>query len=76
MTTETEKPVFRDLSGDDLDQECTEVESMCMNCHKNVSLKVGVVLLHIFHILWLTNSYLYAKTQHKNFVGAPIMVFL
>lgn len=34
--TATEKPVFRDLSADDPDPEVTEVESMCMNCHKNV----------------------------------------
>lgn len=33
-----DKPVFRDLSAEDPDQEVTEVESMCMNCHKNVSM--------------------------------------
>ncbi|KOB72806.1 Zinc finger protein ZPR1 [Operophtera brumata] len=35
MTMEEQKPVFRDLSADDPDPEVTEVESMCMYCHKN-----------------------------------------
>lgn len=29
------KPLFRDLAGDDPDPETTIVESMCMNCHEN-----------------------------------------
>lgn len=31
------KPIFRDLTGEDPDPETTEVESLCMNCHENVS---------------------------------------
>ncbi|KAJ8941365.1 hypothetical protein NQ314_010428 [Rhamnusium bicolor] len=27
------KPLFRDLNADDLEQEATEIESLCMNCH-------------------------------------------
>lgn len=32
-----EKPIFRDLAADDPDQEATEIESLCMNCEKNVN---------------------------------------
>lgn len=37
MTT-AEKPMFRDIDGGDEDPEVTEVESMCMSCHENVSI--------------------------------------
>ena len=31
-------PLFRDLEGDDIgDLETTEIESLCMNCHEDVS---------------------------------------
>lgn len=30
------KPLFRELDGDDTDPEATVVESMCMNCQGNV----------------------------------------
>ena len=31
------KPLFRDLTADELDPEATVIESLCMNCGKNVS---------------------------------------
>jgi hypothetical protein len=31
------EPIFLNLSADDPDLGTTEIESMCMNCHKNVS---------------------------------------
>lgn len=30
------KPIFRDLSAEDPEPETTEIESLCMNCEKNV----------------------------------------
>lgn len=33
------KPIFQELTADDPDAEATVIESMCMNCEKNVSLK-------------------------------------
>ncbi|CAH1987674.1 unnamed protein product [Acanthoscelides obtectus] len=30
----TTKPLFRDINADDPDPETTEIESLCMNCHK------------------------------------------
>ena len=29
--------VFRDINADDEDSQPTEIESLCMNCYKNVS---------------------------------------
>lgn len=34
--TTDERPIFRDLDGDDPDPETTVIESLCMNCHKEV----------------------------------------
>lgn len=31
----TDKPVFRNLEADDA--ETTEIESLCVNCHENVT---------------------------------------
>lgn len=36
MATQSE-PIYLNLSADDPDLGTTEIESMCMNCHKNVS---------------------------------------
>jgi zinc finger protein len=36
MENQVERPIFRNLDPDDPDPEATEVESMCMNCEKNV----------------------------------------
>jgi hypothetical protein len=33
-------PIFRDLTADDPEPETTEIESLCMNCGENVSLKL------------------------------------
>lgn len=30
-------PIFKDISGDDPDLETTTIESLCMDCGKNVS---------------------------------------
>ncbi|CAG9577699.1 unnamed protein product [Danaus chrysippus] len=32
---EEQKPLFRDLTGDDPEPEVTEIESLCLNCHEN-----------------------------------------
>ncbi|XP_061381702.1 zinc finger protein ZPR1 isoform X1 [Danaus plexippus] len=32
---EEQKPLFRDLAGDDPEPEVTEIESLCLNCHEN-----------------------------------------
>lgn len=37
MTTVQQKPIFRDLTAEDPEPEVTEIESLCMNCHANVS---------------------------------------
>lgn len=31
------KPIFREINADDPDPEATIIESLCMNCGKNVS---------------------------------------
>lgn len=36
ITAEKTKPIFRDLTADDPEPETTEIESLCMNCEKNV----------------------------------------
>lgn len=36
ITEEKTKPIFRDLTADDPEPETTEIESLCMNCEKNV----------------------------------------
>ena len=36
------KPLFRDLAADEVsvgDLEASEIESLCMNCHENVSIE-------------------------------------
>lgn len=33
---EKAKPIFRELSANDLEPEITEIESLCMECGKNV----------------------------------------
>lgn len=39
-------PLFRDLSADRFeDQEATELESMCMNCHEDVSITSADVFI-------------------------------
>ncbi|KAJ0169383.1 hypothetical protein K1T71_014970 [Dendrolimus kikuchii] len=35
MSEVEEKPVFRDLTGEDSEPEVTEIESLCINCHSN-----------------------------------------
>ncbi|XP_048480090.1 zinc finger protein ZPR1 [Plutella xylostella] len=35
MSAVESKPLFRDLNAEDPEPECTEIESMCMNCHAN-----------------------------------------
>lgn len=35
--SENNTPIFRELNADDPDPEATEIESLCMNCHSNVS---------------------------------------
>ncbi|XP_075989907.1 zinc finger protein Zpr1 [Anticarsia gemmatalis] len=35
MCSVEQKPVFRDLTGEDPDPEVTEIESLCINCHAN-----------------------------------------
>ncbi|XP_063836242.1 zinc finger protein ZPR1 [Ostrinia nubilalis] len=35
MCSVEQKPVFRDLTGEDPDPEVTEIESLCMNCHSS-----------------------------------------
>lgn len=34
------KPIFRELNADDPEPEATEIESLCVNCHANVSIKI------------------------------------
>lgn len=34
-------PLFRPLSAEDEEQQPTEIESLCMNCYRNVSLRPG-----------------------------------
>jgi hypothetical protein len=34
-------PLFRPLSAEDEEQQPTEIESLCMNCYRNVSLSPG-----------------------------------
>lgn len=36
MESEKVKPIFCELSADDLEPEITEVESLCFECDKNV----------------------------------------
>lgn len=33
---EKSKPIFRNLTADDPEPETTEIESLCVNCGKNV----------------------------------------
>lgn len=33
----SDKPLFRQIEPDDDSPEITEIESLCMNCHENVS---------------------------------------
>jgi zinc finger protein len=35
MTTTNTRPVFTPLSGDDVDNQLTEIESLCMNCYEH-----------------------------------------
>ena len=35
--TDKTKPIFRELNADDPEPEATVIESLCMNCGKNVS---------------------------------------
>ncbi|KAL0809130.1 hypothetical protein ABMA28_012754 [Loxostege sticticalis] len=35
MCSVEQKPVFRELAGDDPEPEVTEIESLCMNCHSS-----------------------------------------
>lgn len=39
MENTAEKPIFRDLTGEDPDPEATQIESLCMNCEQNVSIE-------------------------------------
>lgn len=34
--TTDERPIFRNLDGDDPDPETTVIKSLCMNCYKEV----------------------------------------
>lgn len=38
MGDNTKEPLFKPLAADDIDQEPTEIESLCMNCYKKVNL--------------------------------------
>lgn len=37
------KPLFRDLNAEDLDPETSEIESLCLNCEKNVSTILKII---------------------------------
>lgn len=36
--TKKSQPIFRELNADDSESEATVIESLCMNCGKNVSI--------------------------------------
>lgn len=36
MSSANQKPLFRALTAEDPEPEVTEIESLCMNCYKNV----------------------------------------
>jgi hypothetical protein len=36
MAGEHQKPMFKEITADDPDQQPTEIESYCINCGKNV----------------------------------------
>lgn len=46
--SEEKKPIFRELNADDPDPEATEIESLCMNCHANVSKHNGTSFMVYF----------------------------
>ena len=37
---DSEQPLFRDLTADEEDLKATEIESLCMECGRNVRLQV------------------------------------
>ncbi len=45
--TASSKPLFRDLDPEDDEIEVTELESLCMNCHENVSQTLKLKLLQL-----------------------------
>lgn len=42
------EPIYLNLSADDPDLGTTEIESMCMNCHDNVSKTISSRKFHMF----------------------------
>lgn len=50
MCSAEQKPMFRDLTGEDPEPEVTEIESLCMNCHAN-----GVTRLLLTRIPYYKN---------------------
>lgn len=44
MDEEPEGPLFKDIDADD-EPETTAIESMCMSCEKNVSIKLITISL-------------------------------
>lgn len=38
-------PLFRDLNAEDPEPEVTEIESLCMNCHADVSTKCTLLCI-------------------------------
>ena len=58
------KPLFRDLRGDEVNignLEATEIESLCMNCHQNVS---GRTWIAVF-VYWTTQTMYVWFTNHQ-----------
>ena len=45
---ERKELIFRDINADD-EQQTTEVESLCMNCHENVSMPVCIQMIESRH---------------------------
>lgn len=64
--TETEKdkklPLFRDINADDPEPETSNIESVCMNCFKNVSYSLSLLI-----ILALKPTKIYFKNLILNF---------
>lgn len=59
MDGNPKKPIFRDLTADDPEPEATEIESLCVNCMKNVSFQPPVTLfLFPRKFLWILAEFL------------------
>lgn len=63
-----DRPLFRELDPDDPDPEATVIDSLCMNCHEQVSFSS-----RMFHFVDLTDVHLFLGSDSITADYDPIL---